>query len=81
MRKFITTATVEVDVDIHSDDLDDDTLRKLCQESNVFNAFNEGAESLGNDIDEMFWAFKLSRDGRALELARKIAQDHTGRIL
>jgi hypothetical protein len=29
----------------------------------------------------MFYAFKLGRNDRAMELAKKIAQDHVGGIL
>lgn len=75
-NRFITSATVEVEVDIHSDDLDDDTLREICQERGIL-----AEEDLADDILEMFYAFRLGRDDRAIELARKIAQDHTGRIL
>ena len=34
-----------------------------------------------NDMTEMFYAFKLGNINRAIELAKKIACDHTGGIL
>jgi hypothetical protein len=33
------------------------------------------------DVTEMFYAFKLGQTDRAIELAKKIACDFTGRIL
>ena len=38
-------------------------------------------ESSNDDVVEMFYAFKLGRTDRAMELAKKIASDHTGMIL
>lgn len=72
--RFITSATVEVDVDIYSDDLDDETLREICEERGITSNGDE-------DVTEMFYAFKLGRTERAMELARKIAMDKTGGIL
>lgn len=34
-----------------------------------------------DDIQEMYYAFKLGKTERAIELARQIAQNATGRIL
>lgn len=74
MSRFITSATVEVDVDIYSDDLDDETLREICEQRGIISNSDE-------DVTEMFYAFKLGRTERAMELARKIAMDKTGGIL
>lgn len=73
--KFLRTVTVETDVDIYADDIDDELLLELAQERGLI-----GGEDK-NDITEMFYAFKLGKTDRAIELARQIAQDHTGRIL
>lgn len=76
MSRFITSATVEVEVDIRSDDLDDDTLREICEDRGLLPTID-----IEDDIAEMYYAFRLGRDDRAIELAKKIAQDRTGRIL
>lgn len=70
---FLKTVTVEVETDIFLEDIDDDALRQICQA--------RGLVESNDDISEMFDALKLGRNERALELARKIAQDHMGRIL
>lgn len=77
MRKHVysTTVEVEVDVDISTEDLPNEDLIELCKERGIM------AEENQNDITEMFYAFRLGRNERAVELARKIAQDYTGRIL
>ena len=65
-----------IDVDIDLEDIDTDDLidelrlRKVgVPEGNV------------DDVLEMFYAFKLGKNERAMELAKKIACDNTGRIL
>lgn len=80
MKKHLysTTVEVEVDVDISVDDLPDEDLIELCKVRGIVTKTEE--ENQG-DITDMFYAFKLGRDERAVELARKICQDHTGRIL
>lgn len=75
-RKFLKSATVEVDVDVYSDDLNDETLIELCEERGLMPTFD-----IDDEITEMFYAFKLGKTERAMELARQIAQDRTGRIL
>lgn len=67
---------VTVDVHVDLDDFDDDDLIGECQKRGL------SVESdCGDEITEMFYAFKLGRTERAVELARKIAQDHVGMIL
>lgn len=80
MRKHVysTTVEVEVDVDISTEDLPNEDLIELCKERGIMAG---AAEENQNDITEMFYAFRLGRNERAVELARKIAQDYTGRIL
>ena len=65
-----------VDVDVDLEDIDTEDLIEELQSRNV------GVPD-GNveDVTEMFYAFKLGRTDRAMELAKKIAQDHVGGIL
>jgi hypothetical protein len=73
-RKVSVSAYVDVDVDL--EEIDTDDLVEELQSRNV------GVPD-GNveDVTEMFYAFKLGRTDRAMELAKKIAQDHVGGIL
>jgi hypothetical protein len=73
-RKVSVSAYVDVDVDL--EEIDTDDLIEELQRRNV------GVPD-GNveDVTEMFYAFKLGRTDRAMELAKKIAQDHVGGIL
>jgi hypothetical protein len=75
MRRTVNvTAYVDVDVDLEDIETDD-----LIEELQMRKAgISEGT---AGDVEEMFYAFKLGRNDRAMELAKKIAQDHTGRIL
>lgn len=78
MSKFITSARVEVDVDIYDDDISDEDLRDMCIQRGIL---NDGIDGANEEIREMFYAFKLGREDRAMEIAKKIAQDLTGGIL
>ena len=71
---YLKTVTVEVEVDIHTDDIDPDDLKEIALKAN-------GKQDVGELIDEMFVAFKLSRDDQAMAIARRLAEQHTGRIL
>jgi hypothetical protein len=73
-RTVNVNAWVEVDIDL--EDIDTDDLVEELQLRNI--GVPEGNIE---DVTEMFYAFKLGRNDRAMELARKIAQDHTGGIL
>jgi hypothetical protein len=65
-----------VDIDVDLEEIDTDDLLEELRHRNV------GApEGDIEDVVEMFYAFKLGRDDRAIELAKKIAQDHVGGIL
>lgn len=70
MMKMIT-----VDVEVDLADFNDDDLLEEIKERGL-TEFNTDS-----DIVEMFYAFKLGKDDRAIELAKKIAMDHTGKIL
>jgi hypothetical protein len=65
-----------VDVDVDMEDIETDDLIAELQHRNV-----SVPEGNIDDVVEMFYAFKLGNEKRAMELAKKIAQDHTGRIL
>lgn len=65
-----------IDIDVDLEDIDTDDLVEELKSRNV--AVPDGNP---DDVTEMFYAFKLGRNDRAMELARKIAQDHTGGIL
>ena len=73
-RTVSISAYVDVDVDL--EEIDTDDLVEELQQRNV--GIPEGNVE---DVTEMFYAFKLNRVDRAMELAKKIACDHTGRIL
>jgi threonine synthase len=70
------TVCVTVDVDVNLEDFDTDDLLEELESRHI-------GVPVGNveDVTEMFYAFKLGQTDRAMELAKKIAQDHTGRIL
>ena len=69
------TVTVTVDVDVEMSDIDtEDLLEELALRGNDY-------VDTGELLTEMFYAFKLGKTDHALELAKKIAQEHTGMIL
>lgn len=65
-----------IDINVDLDEIETDDLVKELESRNV--GLPDGST---DDVVEMFYAFKLGRNDRAIELAKKIAQDHTGRIL
>lgn len=65
-----------VDVDVDLEDIDTHDLVDELNHRNV--GVPEGNIE---DVTEMFYAFRLNRIDRAIELAKKIACDHTGMIL
>ena len=65
-----------IDIDVDLDEIDTDDLIEELKSRNI--ATPEGDPE---DVTEMFYAFKLGNTERAMELAKKIACDHTGRIL
>jgi hypothetical protein len=73
-RTVSVNAWIDIDVDL--EEIDTDDLIDELKSRNV--AVPDGDPS---DVLEMFYAFKLGKTDRAIELAKKIAQDHTGRIL
>ena len=65
-----------IDIDIDFDDIDTEDLLEELEHRSI--ALPEGSKE---DVLEMFYAFKLGNTDRAMQLAKKIACDHTGRIL
>lgn len=71
----MTLRTITVDVDVDLDEFSDEDIRAEAKDRGLLDY--DACE----DIIEMFYAFKLGKEQRAIELARKIAQDATGKIL
>lgn len=65
-----------IDIDVDLAEVDTDDLIDELKERNIVTP-SDSTE----DITEMFYAFKLNRFDRAIELAKKIACDYTGGIL
>lgn len=63
-------------VDVELDEIETDDLIEELKSRNI--GFPEVDVE---DVTEMFYAFKLGKNERAMELAKKIAQNYTGRIL
>lgn len=75
----LTFATVTVDVDVDLSNIETDDLIEELEGRGQTDRVPESIDEF--DLTEMFYAFKLGREDRAVELARKIAQDFTGAIL
>ena len=69
------TAFVQVEVDFS--DFDTEDLRKELE----LRGIEVGESDMTDQLDEMFYAFKLNRLERALEIAKQIAEAHKGAIL
>ena len=67
--------TVEVEVDVDMSDFSD---KEITEEYNKRFGISE---ELNGQITEMFYAFQFGKQERAIAIAKKIAQDVTGRIL
>ena len=65
-----------VSVEVDLDDFDDDTIYEEAKERGLFDE-----QTCDETIQEMFYAFKLGKTDRAMELAREVAQNATGMIL
>jgi hypothetical protein len=73
MNRHLLSTTVEVDVDISTDDLTDDDLRELCKERGI-----TVGESL---VEELYRLFKLKQHDAILERMRLFVQDAKGVVL
>lgn len=67
--------TITVDVDVDLNEFSDEDIRAEAKERGLLDY------DACDDIIEMFYAFKLGKETIAIELAKKIAQDATGKIL
>jgi hypothetical protein len=74
MSRTVSVSTY-IDIDVDLSEVDTDDLVDELKERNIV------PNGDADDITEMFYAFKLNRFDRAIELAKKIACDYTGRIL
>ena len=78
-------ASRTITIDVYLDDFDDEDIRDEYESRGLEDftpSFSDTSSvNVTSDIEEMFYAFRLGREERAIELARKIAQDVTGRIL
>lgn len=75
MRRTVPVSTY-VDIDVDLEDIDTDDLIEELKSRNIDSPTGDP-----DDVTEMFYAFKLGKTDRAIELAKKIACDYTGRIL
>lgn len=70
--------TVTVDVDVDLDEFEtDDLVEELKLRGQGIDEFPE----IRPQLDELYYAFKFGREEIALQLARKLVCDATGRIL
>ncbi len=73
---FSTSVNLDVDVDISTDDLEDEALIEICE--------NRGLMSGGLNkevIDELFVLFKMGKHDAVLERVRQVVQDAKGVVL
>jgi hypothetical protein len=75
MSRYVSVSA-NVDIDVDLEDIDTDDLVEELKSRNV-----NVPDGNPDDVVEMFYAFKLGQTDRAMELAKKIACDNTGRIL
>jgi hypothetical protein len=70
------TVSISTWVDVELDEIDTEDLLEELKYRNINASVGDP-----NDVTEMYYAFKLGKTDRAMELAKKIACDSTGRIL
>lgn len=76
------TVSLEVEVGYASVDIDLGDVDTECLRDELINRGHNPPEGdIEEKITEMFWAFKQGQTDRAMQLAIKIAENHTGRIL
>jgi hypothetical protein len=71
------TIYTDVEVDIDLEDFSDDEILAEAEKRNL----DFDRVDLEEDITAMFEAFYIGKTEQAIELARKVAQDVTGRLL
>jgi len=67
--------TISVSIDVDISEFDDDDLLKELQERGIV------AQEIADELTEMFYAFKLGKTDRAVEIAKEICCNHVGMIL
>lgn len=67
--------TVSVTIDVDISEFDDDDLLSELQERGIVTS------DIEDELTEMFYAFKLNRIERVLEIAKEISSNHVGMIL
>lgn len=68
-------------IEVRLSEFSDDDIIAECSERIAGGASGLSDNQVSDDVTEMYYAFKLGRDARAIEIAKKLAQDHTGLIL
>lgn len=76
MNKHLHSTTVEVDVDIYTDDLEDDELIEICESRGIMTGGIKG-----EIIEELFVLFKMGKHDAILERMRQVVQDAKGVVL
>lgn len=76
MNKHLHSTTVEVDVDIYTDDLEDDELIEICEARGIMSGGIKGEV-----IEELFVLFKQGKHDAILERVRQVVQDAKGVVL
>lgn len=76
MNKHLHSTTVEVDVDIYTDDLEDDELIEICEARGIMTGGIKGEV-----IEELFVLFKQGKHDAILERVRQVVQDAKGVVL
>jgi len=74
----IRTLSVEVDIDVVLSEVDTDDLIEELESRGVS---SDGGSNFREEIEEMFYAFKLGKLDHAMQIAKSIAQEHKGMIL
>lgn len=76
MNKHLHSTTVEVDVDIYTDDLEDDELIEICEARGIMSGGIKGEV-----IEELYFLFKQGKHDAILERVRQVVQDAKGVVL
>lgn len=76
MNKHLHSTTVEVDVDIYTDDLEDDELIEICEARGIMSGGIKGEV-----LEELFVLFKQGKHDAILERVRQVVQDAKGVVL
>lgn len=79
MKKVPISTNVEVDFLFDLGEVDEDDL--IAELKSRGKDWPPSADDLQLEIEEMYYAFKFNNADRAIELARLIAQEFTGRII